>query len=185
MRLVHLAQALLSGYGAYHSYRAITNLSTYEATTKKLAKWSDEVAHQLHKTRTTQATGAVTVRSNQSSSPQSQPPELQLTTTIKQILISTLTSLTLAFAPDSLPRSVVYASPPCLVIIVLLARSHLQNYWAPQDGKTVGQVKVDLPNMKEYNEAQRATEQVLQVLQWVEWSWVGASLGAGVVGYGN
>ena len=38
-------------------------------------------------------------------------------------------------------------------------------------------------NMGKYNEAQRATEQLLEVLQWVEWSWVGASLGAGMVGY--
>ena len=29
----------------------------------------------------------------------------------------------------------------------------------------------------------RATEQLLEVLQWVEWSWVGASLGGGMVGY--
>lgn len=67
MRVIHLAQALLSGYGAFHSYKAIVNLQTYEATTKKLAKWSDEVGKQLHKTRTTQATAALTVRPTQTS----------------------------------------------------------------------------------------------------------------------
>ncbi|KAM0713499.1 hypothetical protein Q7P37_010461 [Cladosporium fusiforme] len=61
MRLVHLAQMLLSTYGAYHSYVAITNLQTYEATSKKLAEWSDEAARQLHKTRTTQGTAAITI----------------------------------------------------------------------------------------------------------------------------
>ncbi len=67
MRVIHLAQALLSGYGAFHSYKAIVNLQTYEATTKKLARWSDEVGKQLHKTRTTQATAALTVRPTQTS----------------------------------------------------------------------------------------------------------------------
>lgn len=64
----------------------------------------------------------------------------------------------------------------------MLARSHVKNYWAPKDGKTVG-LRVPLPNMAQYNEAERATEEVLKVLQWVEWSWVGASLGAGLIGY--
>ncbi len=91
-------------------------------------------------------------------------------------------AITLGIKPEVFPSSVLYAAPPCLVIVVLLARSHVSNYWAPSDGKTVG-VKVPLPNLDEYNKAQRATEEVLKVLQWVEWSWVGASLGAGMVGY--
>ena len=61
-RLAHVSQIVLSSYGAYQSYVAINNLQKYEETTKKLAKWSDEVANQLHKTRTTQASGAVAVR---------------------------------------------------------------------------------------------------------------------------
>jgi len=44
-------------------------------------------------------------------------------------------------------------------------------------------VRVPLPNMGAYNDAQRATEKMLEVLQWIEWSWVGASLGAGMIGY--
>jgi hypothetical protein len=102
--------------------------------------------------------------------------------TPSQILLSAVTSLTLALAPSSLPPTAAYAASPCLVIIVLLARGHVKNYWAPSDGKTVG-VRVPLPNMGAYNDAQRATEKVLEVLQWIEWSWVGASLGAGMVGY--
>lgn len=62
MRLVHAGQVLLGSYAAYNSYIAITNLQTYEATSKKLAEWSDEAAKQLHKTRTTQAAGALAVR---------------------------------------------------------------------------------------------------------------------------
>lgn len=62
LRLSSLPLTLLSTYGAYNSYIAITNLQTYEATSKKLAEWSSEAAKQLNKTRTTQATAAVTVR---------------------------------------------------------------------------------------------------------------------------
>lgn len=88
MRLVHLAQMLLSTYGAYHSYVAITNLQTYEATSKKLAEWSDEAARQLHRTRTTQGTAAITVSKTHhkkntnpeppTNSPHADPPLLRL-----------------------------------------------------------------------------------------------------------
>lgn len=73
MRLLHLAQAGLSAYGTYHSYHAITNLQAYEATTKKLAKWSDEVGRQLQKTRKTQAAAALTVSSGPTVSPLPSP----------------------------------------------------------------------------------------------------------------
>jgi len=62
LQLMLICQAVTSCYGAYQSYVAITNLRKYEETTKKLAKWSSEVEYQLHKTRTTQASGAVAVR---------------------------------------------------------------------------------------------------------------------------
>lgn len=103
-------------------------------------------------------------------------------TSIYQILLSSVTSLALTFSPEALPSALLYGASPALVIIVLLARSHMKNYWAPKDGKTVG-LRVPLPNMGKYNEAQRATEELLEKLQWLEWSWVGASLGAGVIGY--
>ena len=61
MRVIHLGQAFLSGYAAYHSYNAITNLQAYEATSEKLAEWSNEAAKQLAQTRATQTTGALTV----------------------------------------------------------------------------------------------------------------------------
>ena len=93
-----------------------------------------------------------------------------------------MVSLTLTFTPEVLPPAALFAASPCLVIVVMLARARMKNYWAPQDGKTVG-VRVPLPNMGQYNEAQKATEKLLEVLQWLEWSWVGASLGAGMVGY--
>lgn len=62
MRVIHLGQAFLSGYAAYHSYNAITNLQAYEATSEKLAEWSNEAAKQLAQTRATQTSGALAVR---------------------------------------------------------------------------------------------------------------------------
>lgn len=61
LRLVQGTQAYLAGRGLYHSYYAIINLQKYEDAAKKLAEWSSEADRQLHKTRTTQASGAVTV----------------------------------------------------------------------------------------------------------------------------
>lgn len=60
--LSHGSMVGLSLFGVANSYLAITNLQGYEATTKKLAKWSTVVEQELHKTRTTQASGAVAVR---------------------------------------------------------------------------------------------------------------------------
>jgi hypothetical protein len=62
MRVIHLSQAFLGGYAAIHSYHAITNLQAYEATSEKLAEWSNEAAKQLKKTHATQTTGALAVR---------------------------------------------------------------------------------------------------------------------------
>jgi hypothetical protein len=78
MRIIHLGQALLSGYGALHSYIAVTNLQKYEKTSEKLAEWSKEAANQLHKTRTTQTTAAIAVRAVSSQTKPAQPTNKQL-----------------------------------------------------------------------------------------------------------
>lgn len=61
LRGQHFIQLALSVYGASVSFVAITRLQKYEETSKKLAEWSKEAAHQLHKTRTTQTSGALAV----------------------------------------------------------------------------------------------------------------------------
>ena len=60
-RLLHIPQIALSAYGLYLSTIAITQLRQYEATSEKAAEYSGEAERQLHKTRTTQASGAVCV----------------------------------------------------------------------------------------------------------------------------
>ena len=58
---LHLAQFTLSGYGLFNSWIAITNLRQYEEKSEKAAKWSNTAADQLHRTRTTQASGLIAV----------------------------------------------------------------------------------------------------------------------------
>ncbi len=55
---------LLSLYASQKSYIAITNLQQYEEKSEKAAKHFDKAAHELYKTRVTQASGAAAVRIN-------------------------------------------------------------------------------------------------------------------------
>ena len=57
----HLAQACLVGYTGYLSHNAITRLLGYEEKAETAAQYSNTAAEQLHKTRTTQTAGAVSV----------------------------------------------------------------------------------------------------------------------------
>lgn len=59
--ILHIAQAAVSSYGLYMSYISVTNLQQYEAQSEKAAQYLETAAYQLHKTRTTQATGAAAV----------------------------------------------------------------------------------------------------------------------------
>ena len=61
-RMAHLSQVLLCLYGLRFSYSAITKLQKYEKSTQTLATYSKDVQTHLSLTRSTQATGLVTVR---------------------------------------------------------------------------------------------------------------------------
>jgi hypothetical protein len=56
-----LCTSAISGYGLYLSYQNITRLQQYEEQSKKAAEWSNTAAHRLHKTRTTQTSGTISV----------------------------------------------------------------------------------------------------------------------------
>ena len=56
-----LLLTILTLYAAQKSYIAITNLQQYEKRTEKAAKHLDKAAHDLYKTRVTQASGAAAV----------------------------------------------------------------------------------------------------------------------------
>ncbi|KAF2713051.1 hypothetical protein K504DRAFT_356745, partial [Pleomassaria siparia CBS 279.74] len=53
--------ALISAYGISLSYKTISRLRKYEEKSEKAAEWSNTAAERLHKTRTTQAGGAITI----------------------------------------------------------------------------------------------------------------------------
>jgi hypothetical protein len=59
--LLHLPQACLSAYTVYLSSIVVPKLQRYEERTEKAAEYSNIAEDQLHKTRTTQASGALTV----------------------------------------------------------------------------------------------------------------------------
>ncbi|MCJ1390287.1 hypothetical protein MMC18_003145 [Xylographa bjoerkii] len=101
---LHAAQAALSAYGLYTSYISVTNLRQYESQSEKAAEYLETAAHQLHKTRTTQATGA------------------------GAILASFLTSIALLTRP-SLSAPIAAAVNVGVAGLALAAMIHVGNFW--------------------------------------------------------
>ena len=157
LQFMHLGQAALASYGALQSYTAITNLQKYESVSEKLAEWSSEAGKQLHKTRTTQTSGAAA------------------------ILCSLIAALLLALRGSSYNFFVRLAASPAMAVGVLLAVRHMRSYWT-SEGKTEGK-RVPLPKMEEYNAALEQTEGLLRVLDWLMFSWAATSVAALIGGY--
>ena len=59
--ILHTLQACWGAYSLYLSYISVTKLHKYEERSEKAAEYSNTAEHQLHKTRTTQASGAIAV----------------------------------------------------------------------------------------------------------------------------
>lgn len=59
--VIHVLQFSVSAYSLYLASISIRNLQGYEEKSKKAAEWSKTAATQLHKTRTTQASGTLAV----------------------------------------------------------------------------------------------------------------------------
>ena len=59
--IVHALQAGFSFYNLYLCSISITNFQQYEEKSEKAAQYSNTAAEQLHKTRTTQTSSALTV----------------------------------------------------------------------------------------------------------------------------
>jgi len=57
MTILHLAQVAFGAYNVYLASITISKLQQYEAKSEKAAEYSSTAAKQLHKTRTTQASG--------------------------------------------------------------------------------------------------------------------------------
>lgn len=168
VRLQYLGQVVLSVYGLRHSFTAITKLQKYEQTTKKMAKWSKEVENQLSTTRKTQGSGLVAVCVDRTY-------ENSNLTTALQIVLSLLAALTMLLARDKLPSVLTFTISPAMLLIVTGARHYIRNFWTPtQDsrGKDVGSKVPLLPSMEDYNVAVQKTEDLLKVLEYLEYSWL-------------
>ncbi|KAJ3560789.1 hypothetical protein NPX13_g9185 [Xylaria arbuscula] len=133
LKVVHIGQIVIAAYGAMQCQVAITRLLDYEDATKKLAKVSSEAQRQLHKTRTTQAAGAIA------------------------ILVSFVASVLLTTKGSSYGMLVRYLSSPVMASGVYFAREYLRDFWGGKGGKPVTANKVPLPKMEGYNEALEKT----------------------------
>ncbi|KAI8624939.1 hypothetical protein F5Y19DRAFT_282790 [Xylariaceae sp. FL1651] len=158
LKMLHFGQVVIAAYGAMQSQVAISNLLTYEDASKKLAKISSEAERQLHRTRTTQASGAVA------------------------IVVSFVVSLLLATQGASYSVLVRCLASPVMALAVYSARAHLQDFWTGKDGKSVTS-KIPLPKMEGYNVALEKTQRLLDVLGWLTMAWALTSVVAVFEGY--
>ncbi|XXH02584.1 hypothetical protein Hte_008962 [Hypoxylon texense] len=156
LQILHLAQAALAAYGGKQSYIAITNLRKYDETTKKLANYSSTAETRRNKTYATQTSGVLA------------------------LLLSLFASLTLAL------RGAVYGFLPrylyqvAAAAAVFFAREHMRGFWAD---KTPGGLKGAVPKMGDYDEAQRKTHELLNVLDFLLFSWAATFFVALIIGY--
>jgi hypothetical protein len=160
LSLLHALQASFSAYTLYLSSTAIQNLQKYEETSKKAAKYSNTAEHQLHKTRTTQASGALSVPLLYSFF-----PFLQLKVT--QVLLSCLCSAFLAIYPLFSGR--VGTVKGLLVVgtnvaVLEMARQHVSAFWKDK-------AKMPLPGVGEYNDAITKTQEVKLNMAYLVASW--------------
>ncbi|KAI1475191.1 hypothetical protein F4774DRAFT_397890 [Daldinia eschscholtzii] len=155
LQILHFAQAALAIYGGKQSYVAITNLRKYESATKKLAKVSSEAERQRQKTYATQTTGVIT------------------------LFFSFFMSVLLAREGSTygfLPRLL---APAVAITAVFFAREHIRGFWV---GKTSG-IKGSLPKMGDYEEAEKSTHELMNVLDLLMFSWIGTLVASIIIGY--
>ncbi|KAH7382190.1 hypothetical protein BKA66DRAFT_463966 [Pyrenochaeta sp. MPI-SDFR-AT-0127] len=100
-----LLNSALSTYGLYVSYQNITRLQQYEKQSEKAAEWSSTAAQRLHKTRTTQTSGTLT------------------------LMISFLTSTTLVVMPSLASPTVLVGTSLANTAILFASRTHMANFW--------------------------------------------------------
>jgi hypothetical protein len=84
-------------------------------------------------------------------------------------------ALTILFARHKFPGWVVYAASPAVLVTVLGARQYIRNFWAPTkdaEGKDVGAKVPLVPGMQDYNLAVQKTEDLLKVMEYLEYSWL-------------
>ena len=98
-----------------------------------------------------------------------------------QTLLCLIVSATLTFASSAMSFSTKLLVSPAMLIAVAGGRQYIKSFWNPhdkkaKDGKESVGVQLPLPNMQDYNEAQRRTGNLLETLQYLEYGWLALSL---------
>ena len=184
-----LFASALSAYGLYLCKENITRLQQYEEQSEKAAEWSNTAAERLHKTRTTQTSGTLSVRIRSPRLPTtitSSHRTQQLTST--QLALSFLAATTLPFLTSKHTPTILGITGLALGAGLYTARTHMGNFW--NESK---QTKV--PFVQKFNDAIRGSEKVVLILETLSFSWgiagcvwalnwgaLGVGLWAGVAG---
>ncbi|KAH3947462.1 hypothetical protein HBH53_115980 [Parastagonospora nodorum] len=92
----------LSGYGLFLSYQNITRLQQYEQQSEKAAEWSNTAAERLHKTRTTQTSGTIS------------------------LIISILTPIVALSTSNS---TYLVSAAAANTAVLMFSRQHMANFW--------------------------------------------------------
>jgi len=162
----------LSGYGLFLSYGNITRLQQYEKQSEKAAEWSNTAAQRLHKTRTTQTSGTISVRLHQHQ--HQQDCNDYILTCTSQLIISFLTPIVALSTSD--PTYLVSAAAANTAVLVF-ARQHMANFWNEKEQTRV-------PFVQKFKDAVSGSEHVVQILGVLGASWAVTALGWGAMGQG-
>ncbi|KAK7924271.1 hypothetical protein PG985_006325 [Apiospora marii] len=92
------------------------------------------------------------------------------------LALSLAASVLLAFRGHTYGFLVRTLASPFMTFCLFLARQHVQDYWG-------GGKRVPLPKMGSYNDAQKSTEDLLQVLEKLMFSWFATSVLCLLAGY--
>jgi hypothetical protein len=152
-----LFSAVLSSYGLYLCKENITRLQQYEEASEKAAEWSNTAAQRLHKTRTTQTSGTLSV----SHQPQvcSARPLINL-----QLALSFLAATTLPFLASKHTPTFLGITGLALGAGLYTARTHMANFW--NESK-----QTKIPFVEKFNDAIRGSERVVAILETLAFSW--------------
>jgi hypothetical protein len=158
-----LCTSALSSYGLLLSYQNITRLQQYEKQSEKAAEWSSTAAHRLHKTRTTQASGTISVCIHSSR-------DYTYVLIPFQLLISFISPLVLLSTSYRSSPTVLITASAANTIILLFTRTHMANFWNEKEQTRV-------PFVQKFNDAVRGSEQVVWLLGALSTSWALSGVG--------
>ena len=144
--VLNVTQVGLCLWAGTYSYAAVTRLLQYEDTSEKAAKISTTAAQELHKTRTTETSGALIVSTN---------PILHTITLTIQVVVTLIWSCTLLFGLASPSTFRAFGISSAVTCGILAVRTYVSSFWTPKSG---------VPFIQKYNEGIENSKRLVQVL---------------------